>query len=184
MVPLSVISIESSVSMTTTRDLAQENTEQDFSTSSYRTVVEMTEQQRSILKTLFSTTPEELLGIKDIWPETAESFAEYMRDNRELVERLFDELDIVIPEQILRSSEWQSHGILGGKSFCVTGSFENISRDAIHELIEANWGEVRSSVSGKLDYLVVGTDAGSKKSKAEELGVKCIGIGEFRELIQ
>ena len=66
MVPLSVISTESSVSVTTTRDLAQENTEQDFSTSFYRTVVEMTEQQRSILKTLFSTTPEELLGIKDI----------------------------------------------------------------------------------------------------------------------
>jgi DNA ligase (NAD+) len=43
---------------------------------------------------------------------------------------------------------------------------------------------VRSSVSGKLDYLVVGTDAGSKKSKAEELGVKCIGIEEFRELIE
>lgn len=68
---------------------------------------------------------------------------------------------------------------LAGKSFCVTGSFEDISRDAIHTLIEENGGEVRTSVSAKLDYLVVGTDAGSKKTKAEELGVKILNLEEL-----
>lgn len=72
---------------------------------------------------------------------------------------------------------------LAGKSFCVTGSFESISRDEIHEMIEKNGGEVRTSVSPKLDYLIVGENAGSKKSKAESLGVKCIGVEEFRQLI-
>lgn len=66
----------------------------------------------------------------------------------------------------------------------MTGSFEGISRDEIHELIEKNGGEVRTSVSAKLDYLIVGTDAGSKKTKAESLGVKCIGIGEFQSMLE
>ena len=66
----------------------------------------------------------------------------------------------------------------------MTGSFEGISRDEIHELIEKNDGEVRTSVSAKLDYLIVGTDAGSKKTKAESLGVKCIGIEEFQSMLE
>jgi len=66
----------------------------------------------------------------------------------------------------------------------VTGSFDAISRDEIHELIEKNGGEVRTSVSAKLDYLIVGTDAGSKKTKAESLGVKCIGIEEFQSMLE
>jgi DNA ligase (NAD+) len=65
----------------------------------------------------------------------------------------------------------------------VTGSFERISRDGIHELIEQHGGEVRSSVSGKLDYLIVGSDAGSKKSKAEDLGVECIRLEDFRTML-
>ena len=138
----------------------------------------------SLLDAIFSTTEEELLEMKDIWPETARAFVEYMQDNRELMERLFSKLDISIPEQILFPSEWQMQGKLVGKSFCVTGSFESISRDSIHELIEKNGGEVRSSVSSKLTYLIVGSDAGSKKSKAEEIGVKCIWIEEFMDMIK
>jgi DNA ligase (NAD+) len=65
----------------------------------------------------------------------------------------------------------------------VTGSFDGISRDEIHELIEQNGGEVRTAVTAKLDYLVVGSDAGSKKSKAENLGVKCIGIEELGSIL-
>ena len=73
--------------------------------------------------------------------------------------------------------------VLGGKSFCVTGGFEGISRDEIHLLIEENGGEVRTSVSSKLDYLIVGSDAGSKKSKAEELNVQILDLSSFYELI-
>jgi DNA ligase (NAD+) len=66
----------------------------------------------------------------------------------------------------------------------VTGSFEGISRDEIHERIEKSGGEVRTAVSGKLDYLVVGSDAGSKKTKALDLGVKCIGIEDLKIMLQ
>lgn len=73
--------------------------------------------------------------------------------------------------------------MLVGKSFCVTGSFDDVSRDSIHELIEQYGGEVRTAVTGKLDYLIIGESAGSKKSKAESLGLKCIDIGEFRAML-
>lgn len=65
----------------------------------------------------------------------------------------------------------------------MTGSFEGISRDGIHMLIEQNGGEVRTSVSAKLDYLIVGSDAGSKKTKAEELGVQILDLEGFYGMI-
>jgi DNA ligase (NAD+) len=46
-----------------------------------------------------------------------------------------------------------------------------LSRDEIHIMIEENGGEIRSSVSGNLDYLIAGENAGSKKEKAQSLGV-------------
>lgn len=58
-----------------------------------------------------------------------------------------------------------------------------MSRDQIHELIEAHGGEVRTAVTGKLDYLIAGESAGSKKTKAESLGVKIIGIGDFQSML-
>ncbi len=76
---------------------------------------------------------------------------EFMQENREMVEGLYNELHIqyeTIQDAIRRISE------ITGKSFCVTGSFDNISRDQIHEMIESHGGEVRSSVSSKLDYLI------------------------------
>jgi len=64
----------------------------------------------------------------------------------------------------------------------VTGTFEK-SRDDIHEIIEKNGGEVRSSVSGNLDYLIAGESAGSKREKALSLGVKVLDWEGFQELL-
>jgi DNA ligase (NAD+) len=105
-----------------------------------------------------------------------------MGENREMVEKLFSKLDIQIqnpPNPLEQGGIEQQKSTIFGKSFCVTGSFDSISRDDIHELIEKHGGEVRTAVTGKLDYLIVGESAGSKKSKAEDLGVKCVSIGEF-----
>ena len=90
-----------------------------------------------------------------------------MKENREIVERLFGQLILktAIKDQGL---EIRGDSLVSGKSFCVTGSFESMSRDEIHELIEKHGGEVRSSVSSKLDYLIAGESAGSKLAKANE----------------
>jgi DNA ligase (NAD+) len=56
-----------------------------------------------------------------------------------------------------------------------------VSRDQIHAYIEDGGGEVRTSVSSKLQYLIVGSDAGSKLQKAKELGVGILTIDDFVE---
>jgi DNA ligase (NAD+) len=136
-----------------------------------------------LLETLFIITEEDLLDVKDIWPETARSFVEYMRENREVVERLYGELEIEQPSRLLGTHQEGNSSNILGKSFCVTGSFDMLSRDDIHELIEKNWGEVRTSVSAKLDYLIAGDNAGSKRSKALECGVQIISLIDFQNLI-
>lgn len=120
-------------------------------------------------------TSEELQTVDDVGPSTAESVVSYFEENRDSLSELFKELAPTVPEA-------KKIGKLTGKSFCVTGSFEGASRDEIHEFIEVHGGEVRSSVSGKLGYLVVGEDAGSKLEKARSLGVETIGLEELRAL--
>ena len=129
---------------------------------------------------LFHLTYEELEQIHDIGPATAGSIVYYFEENREMIARLLEE---VHPTLTIEDQSQKKEALLSGKSFCVTGSFENISRDEIHALIEENGGEVRTSVSAKLDYLIVGSDAGSKKAKAEELRVKVLDLEGLYDLM-
>lgn len=130
-----------------------------------------------ILHRCFSVSEEELLQLPDIGPETARAFVDFMQENRDVVQGFFSELHFD-PIQ-----KWETAAVLWGKSFCVTGSFEGYSRDDIHALIEANGWEVRTSVSAKLDFLIAGDKAGSKQSKAEQLGVKVLSISDFLNLL-
>jgi DNA ligase (NAD+) len=57
-----------------------------------------------------------------------------------------------------------------------------LSRDEIHIMIEENGGEIRSSVSGNLDYLIAGENAGSKKEKAQSLGVTVLDWEGFEKI--
>lgn len=93
-----------------------------------------------------------------------------------LIERLLHELTIQIPEV-------KTGGKLLGSSFCVTGTFSTHSRDDIHDMIEKNGGEVRSSVSTKLTYLIAGESAGSKLEKARECGVQIVTLDEFLNMV-
>lgn len=132
----------------------------------------------SVLESMFSIQEENLLAVKDIWPETARAFVDYMNENRELITSLFHQLLIPIESKNDRISI-PTESQISGKSFCVTGSFDTMSRDEIHEMIESHGGEVRSSVSPKLDYLIAWESAWSKKSKAEEYNVPMLTLEEF-----
>jgi len=70
-----------------------------------------------------------------------------------------------------------------GKTFVLTGKLENFNRDDAAKLIEDRGGRVSSSVSKKSDYVLAGSDAGSKLTKAESLGVKVIDESEFQKML-
>ena len=72
---------------------------------------------------------------------------------------------------------------LAGLTFVVTGGLENFTRDSIAETITAHGGKPSSSVSKKTDYVLVGSDPGSKLAKAQELGVTIIDEARFLELL-
>ncbi|MGI8408465.1 MAG: BRCT domain-containing protein, partial [Pyrinomonadaceae bacterium] len=71
-----------------------------------------------------------------------------------------------------------------GKTFVLTGKLENFTRDEAAKLIEERGGRVSSSVSKKTDFVVAGSDAGSKLTKAESLGVMILSEGEFESMIR
>ncbi|MGB6883081.1 MAG: BRCT domain-containing protein, partial [Candidatus Acidiferrum sp.] len=70
-----------------------------------------------------------------------------------------------------------------GKSFVFTGGLANRSREEAGELVQQHGGKISGSVSKKTDYVVVGTDPGSKYEKAKELDVTILTESEFEKLI-
>ncbi len=69
-----------------------------------------------------------------------------------------------------------------GLTFVLTGTLENMTRDEASEMIKARGGKVSSSVSKKTSYVLAGEEAGSKLTKAQDLGVKIIGLDEFLDM--
>ncbi|MBP7773517.1 NAD-dependent DNA ligase LigA [Candidatus Gracilibacteria bacterium] len=124
----------------------------------------------------FNLNIETLEAVKDIGPGTAGTISTYFETHKHLLERLLNRVTITFPKVI------KADGILVGKTFCVTGTFD-ISRDDIHVIIEENGGEVRTAVSGNLDYLIAGENAGSKREKALSLGVKVLSWEEFQKML-
>ena len=72
---------------------------------------------------------------------------------------------------------------LAGLTFVVTGGLESFTRDGISETIAAHGGKAASAVSKKTDYVLVGTDPGSKLAKAQEIGVPVIDEARFKQLL-
>lgn len=128
-------------------------------------------------------TFEELTQADEIGEKIAQSVIEWSAEprNRTIIERLRKaglkmETDI---EENVKASD-----VLQGKTFVVSGSFSNFSRDSIKESIEANGGKVSGSISKKTDYVLAGEKMGpEKKKKAEDLGVAIISEEDYMRMI-
>ena len=89
--------------------------------------------------------------------------------NREVVEQL-RRVGVEWPETAGTPSGRAAAGPLAGKTFVLTGALPVLSREEAKDMIESAGGKVSGSVSKKTDYVVAGTEAGSKLAKAQELG--------------
>lgn len=130
---------------------------------------------------LRNATFEELIQIEDIGDVMANSIVDYFQNEIHLtvIEKL-KELGVnPVSEYIVTNSQ-----PLLGKTIVVTGTLENLSRDEANALIEEYGGKASSSVSKKTSYVLAGREAGSKLTKANELGVKVITENEFMDLIK
>ena len=121
---------------------------------------------------------EELLNVDEVGPRIAESIAEFFSipANRKLVERLREAKLTLTGEKKQRGTK------LTGKTFVLTGTLPRFTRDEAKKMIEDAGGKVTGSVSKKTDYVVAGSDAGSKLDKARELGVAVIDEEQMEAL--
>ncbi|MDF2865293.1 MAG: ligA [Clostridia bacterium] len=123
---------------------------------------------------------EELSNLPDFGLIMAESVVEFFKKDK--TKEIINKLESVGVNLKGNKKELLSNK-LEGLTFCITGSFENYSRDEIVSLIEENGGKSSSSISKKTSYLIAGEDGGSKLSKANSLEVKVITIDEFNNMI-
>lgn len=130
------------------------------------------------LEKLRGATLEELQAVPNIGGVVAESIFEWFRDksNQAFLERLLKHVTIIKPAAMKRT--WQ------GLKFVLTGSLESLTRDQAKEKIQSLGGDVTSSVSKETNFVVAGSEPGSKYDRAKKLGVKIIDEKEFLKMLE
>ena len=141
---------------------------------------------KSICKTydtmdkLMTATFEELYMKEEIGKIIAESIYSFFREEQTI--DLIDKLKEYGVNMVSQKEE-DTDERFAGQTFVLTGTLENYSREEAQEIIEKFGGKTSSSVSKKTTYVLAGEAAGSKLTKAQELGVKIITEKEFKEMV-
>ncbi|HZR67262.1 MAG TPA: NAD-dependent DNA ligase LigA [Terriglobales bacterium] len=132
------------------------------------------------MSALEKATEEELQQVEEVGPRIAKSIVEFFAEpkNRELVEELR------AAGLTFKGKKRERGTRLAGKTFVLTGTLANYTRDEAKKMIEDAGGKVAGSVSKKTDYVVAGSDAGSKLEKARELGVQVLDEEGMEELVR
>ncbi len=132
------------------------------------------------IEDFYNLKPEDYMQIEGIGPEIAESLYSFFKENEniELIEKL-KKAGVRTTEEVE-----EKVGKLKGLKFVFTGALESMSRKEAEELVKSLGGEIASSVSKNVDYVVVGKDPGSKFEKAKSLGIKMINEEEFLKLVK
>lgn len=133
------------------------------------------------LEKLTQLTYEELLEVDGIGEKVAEAVIEYFDDprNQKEIDRL---LKLGVKPEQTRIVRINNHPF-EGKTFVLTGTLEDFSRDDAAKLIKERGGKISSSVSKNTDFVLAGESPGSKLEKAEKLGVKVLSESEFKKLL-
>jgi len=136
----------------------------------------------STLDDVFAAGLDRLTQCEDVGAVIAQSIVQWHGDsrNRQLLERL-RKAGVNFKSELYQPRA--AAGPLAGKTFVLTGTLPNLKREEAAAKIEAAGGKISSSVSKKTDYVVAGTEAGSKLDKAQKLGVKVIDEEGLLELL-
>jgi DNA ligase (NAD+) len=132
------------------------------------------------VKAISQASAQELAAIDGVGQIIAESIVEWfgVKWHQEIISQWEKAGVCMVAQQVEHQPQ-----TLAGLTFVVTGGLESFSRDGISETIAAHGGKASSSVSKKTDYVLVGSDPGSKLAKAQELGVPVIDEARFKELL-
>lgn len=133
------------------------------------------------LEVLLVANLEQLLQVREIGEIVAHSILDFFAEehNLQVIQELLS-LGLTYPAII---AENLYHPQITGKTFVITGSFVNLKRDEIKAELEEYGAKVAGSVSKKTDYVIVGSDAGSKLTKANELGIRLMEESELTLLL-
>jgi len=126
---------------------------------------------------------EALQNLEDVGPKVSGSVVQFFRnhDNIQMIKAL-EKLGLQLNNE---KKNFNNTGNLSGQSFLFTGTLNKLKRSEAEELVESNGGTLVSSVSSKLNYLVVGEDAGSKLEKAKKISsVKIISEDQFLKMVE
>jgi DNA ligase (NAD+) len=149
-----------------------------------KTVAEKLARHFKNMESLAQASYEQLLEAPEVGEKIAQSVFDFFKrkeSQREITRLKKAGLQF---ESSFKEPEKVSNA-LDGKSFVISGTFQNYERDQLKDVIIANGGKVLSSVSGKLDFLVAGENMGpAKREKAEKLSVKIISEREFEAMLK
>ncbi len=131
------------------------------------------------LEKIAGLSEEELAQVENIGPVVAKSVYQWFNDkkNQDFIKRLLAAGAEIIKPKVFNKK-------LKGKNFVLTGQLDNLTRDQAKSKIRQLGGHVSGSVSSKTDYLVAGSQPGSKRQKARQLGIKIIQEKEFLKILQ
>ncbi|HJO36916.1 MAG: NAD-dependent DNA ligase LigA [Pseudomonadota bacterium] len=131
------------------------------------------------LETLRRADVEALQAVPDVGPVVAQQIVEFFADphNQAVVERLGSCLHIT------PAPAPAAQGPLAGKSFVLTGTLAEMTRQQAKARIEAAGGQVTSDVSRRTDYLVAGTAPGGKRRRAEEMGIAILDEAQLQAML-
>jgi DNA ligase (NAD+) len=132
------------------------------------------------LAQLMKARAEDFERMHDVGPIVAKSLAEYF-SNRKNIQRVRHLLDRGV---VVAAAEKVTRTTLAGKIFVVTGTLDSMTREEAHATIRQNGGEVSSSVSKKTSFVVAGESPGSKREKAETLGIPILDEKAFLRIVR
>ncbi|MBD0368620.1 MAG: DNA ligase (NAD(+)) LigA, partial [Flavisolibacter sp.] len=125
---------------------------------------------------------EKLQSLEDVGPKVASSVYNFFQNNDNI--EMLKALELLGVQLQNDTKQHTNGGNLDGLTFLFTGALNQLKRSEAEELVEQNGGKIVSSVSSKLNYLVIGEDAGSKLEKAKKIAsIKIISEEEFMKMI-